>query len=169
MCRLRVRSLTYRKYVILRNRLDNTFYQFSPARSMNGGYNPGFVFVNNTLLFSPDFPRLFWLHTRISWVFVVSVLNLFNVVHARVRPFISMMSLMPFERSRRQADHSLWGAMITDSGVALTVVQHQSGSIDDRLLLCAVTLSGEQRLILPHMYCVVLPNNQPSTNDPLRL
>lgn len=59
--------------------------------------------------------------------------------------------------------------MITDSGVALTVVQHQSGSTDDRLLLCPVTLSGEQRLILPHMYCVVLPNNQPSTNDPLRL
>ena len=64
------------------------------------------------------------------------------------------MSLMPFERSRRQADHSLCGAMTTDSGVAfrVLVVQHQCGSTDDGLLLCAITLSGEQRLILPRMY-----------------
>lgn len=68
-----------RKPDLQRNRLDNPFYQFSPTLSMNGWHNPGFVCVNNTLLFIPHFPRLFWLHTRISWVFVVSVLNLFNV------------------------------------------------------------------------------------------
>ena len=84
VCRLRVRSLNCRKYAILRNRLDNPFYQFSPAHSVNGWYNPGFVFVNNALLFTLDFPHLFSLHTRISWVFVVSVLNQFNVVQARV-------------------------------------------------------------------------------------
>ena len=61
------------------------------------------------------------------------------------------MSLMPFERSRRQADHSLCGAMINDSGVAFTVVQRQCGSTGDGLLLCAITLNGEQRLILPRM------------------
>ena len=71
---------------------------------------------------------------------------------------------MPFEPSRRQADHSLCGAMINDSGVAFTVVQRQCGITDDGLLLCAITLNGEQRLILPRMYCMVLPNNQPSTN-----
>ena len=49
--------------------------------------------------------------------------------------------------------------MITDSGVAFTVVQHQCGSTGDGLLLCAITLSGEQRLIL--LECT---NNQPSTN-----
>lgn len=69
------------------------------------------------------------------------------------------MSLMLFERSRRQADHSLCGTMITDSGVAFTVVQHQCGSTYDGLLLCAITLSGEKRHILPRMYCIVLPNS----------
>lgn len=71
---------------------------------------------------------------------------------------------MLFERSRRQADHSLCGAMITDNGVAFTVVQHQCGSTYDGVLLCAITLSGEKRHILPRMYCIVLPNNQQSTN-----
>ena len=66
---------------------------------------------------------------------------------------------MLFERSKRQTDHSLCGAMITDSGVAFTVVQHQCGSTGDGLLLCAITLSGEQRLIL--LECT---DNQPSTN-----
>ena len=46
-----------------------------------------------------------------------------------------------------------WEANIA---VALTVVQHQCGSTDDGLLLCAVTLSGEQRRTKAHFTSNVL-------------
>lgn len=66
------------------------------------------------------------------------------------------MSSMLFERSKPQVNHSLCGAMKTDSGVAFTAVQHQCPCIDNWLFLFSITL---QRRTKAHLTSNVLHGN----------